>query len=148
VAPHSSGEVRGAISQAQVRWRTFGPDGAPIRLFRDTFRDRRCFRDPQLAFQEAVALQALGEWRAACACAQRQSLPSHRLAADRLISSQGILSQLVAVGTDGSDQPGSAACRSPDSAHLRASAQPLPVLHRTTAASVNHLLLAGGEALL
>src|SRR5262249_27654670 len=29
----------------------------------------------------------LDEWRAACACAQRQSLPSHRLAADRLISS-------------------------------------------------------------
>src|SRR6516165_12838179 len=76
-APHSGGEVRGAICQAQVRWRTFGPDGAPIRPFRDTFRDRRCFRDPQLAFQEPVALQALGEWRAACACAQRQSLPSH-----------------------------------------------------------------------
>jgi hypothetical protein len=37
--------------------------------------------------------QALGEWRAACACAQRQSLPSDRLAADHLISSQGISSQ-------------------------------------------------------
>src|SRR6516225_679458 len=48
---------------------------------------------------------ALGEWRAACACAQRQSLPSHRLAADRLISSQAVLSQLVVVGTDGGDQP-------------------------------------------
>jgi len=94
-APHSSGEVRGAISQAQVRWRTFGPDGAPIRHFRDTFRDRRCFRDPQLAFQEAVALQALGEWRAACACAQRQSLPSHRLAAGRLISSLVVSSLVV-----------------------------------------------------
>ena len=63
--------------------------------------------------------QALGEWRAACACAQRQSLPSHRLAADRLISSRGVLSQLVVVGTDGCGQPGSAALRSRDSAHLR-----------------------------
>ena len=45
------------------------------------------------------------------------------MAADRLISSQGVSSQLVVVGTDGRDQPGSVACRSPDSAHLRASAQ-------------------------
>jgi hypothetical protein len=42
--------------------------------------------------------------------------------ADRLISSR-VLSRPVVVGTDGSGQPGSAACRSPDSAHLRASAQ-------------------------
>jgi len=81
--------------------------------------------------------QALGEWRAACACAQRQSLLSHRLAADhvissqrissqgissRCVSSQGSSSQLVVVGTDGSGQPRSSAYRSQDSAHLRASA--------------------------
>jgi hypothetical protein len=65
----------------------------------------------------------LGEWRVACACAQRQSLPSHRLTVDCLISSQGVLSQLVVVGTDGHGQLGSAACRSQDSAQLRASTQ-------------------------
>jgi len=37
----------------------------------------------------------LDDWRAACACAQRQSLPSHRLAAGRLISSLVVSSLVV-----------------------------------------------------